>query len=328
VSAAADASSWLSCPYALALLQRLDGELKFAVETQELQLRAMVAQAVGGGGKRLRPALLFIAASFGHASDRMLLHAAAALELMHAASLYHDDVMDHAMTRRHAPSANARWGNGAATLTGTYLFARATMVLSSLGETANRYAAAATVALSTGQLHELDNSYNTNISQTRRMDILRRKTATLFELPCQLGAYLSDSETTFATSLTAYGRDLGLAFQLADDALDLAGDPAETGKAVGTDIRQGIYSIPIVRTLRRKDPLARELRELLIRAQLDDSEVARAVALVRASGTIDEVLDLARVRAARAISRLASLPQGAGRRSLSALADFAVARTR
>lgn len=326
--AVAGPKGWLSCAYTLELLRRLDSELRLAVETQELQLRAMVADAVSGGGKRLRPALLFLAASFGHASDRTLLKAAAALELMHAASLYHDDVMDRAMIRRHAPSANARWGNGFATLTGTFLFSRATALLSGLGESADRLAAAATVALSTGQLHELDNAYNADLSQTRRLDILRRKTATLFELPCQLGAYFSGIDRTRAASLAAYGRDLGLAFQLADDALDLIGDPYETGKAVGTDVRQGIYSIPIVRALRRKDPSARELHELLTRVRLDDGEVARAVALVHASGTIDEVLGLARTRAGRAVRRLGSLPQSDGRRSLSALAEYAVARTR
>jgi geranylgeranyl pyrophosphate synthase len=327
VGAVAGVNDWLSCPYTSALLQRLDSELRLAVETQEVQLGAMVAQAVSGGGKRLRPALLFIAASFGHASDKKLLHAAAALELMHVASLYHDDVMDHAMMRRHAPSANVRWGNGFATLTGTFLLARATALLSGLGETANRFAAAATVALSTGQLHELDNAYNTELSQTRRIDILRRKTATLFELPCQLGAHLSGSDITRALTLTAYGRDLGLAFQLADDALDLAGDPEETGKAIGTDIRQGIYSIPIVRALRRRDARARQLHELLTRVRLNDREVSCAVTLVRASGTIGEVLGLARASATRAIRRLASLPKGAARRSLNALAEYAVART-
>ena len=326
MSSAAGVGEWLSCPYASALLPRLDGELRRAVETEDVQLRAMVAQAVSGG-KRLRPALLFVAASFGQASDRDLLQAAAALELMHAASLYHDDVMDRATLRRHAASANLRWGNSFATLAGTFILARATALLSGLGGVAYRSAAVAAVALSTGQLHELDHAYDADLPQARRIDILRRKTATLFELPCRLGAELGGNDAARTAALASFGRDLGLAFQLADDALDLIGDPEQTGKAVGTDIRQGIYSIPVLRALRRRDAAARELRELLMRLRLDDHGIARAVALVRASGTIDEVLGVARASGRRAIGRLAPLPPGPARHSLKALAKYAVART-
>jgi heptaprenyl diphosphate synthase len=138
------------------------------------------------------------------------------------------------------------------------------------------------------------------------------------------GDWRTDAARTAA--LASFGRDLGLAFQIADDALDLIGDPEQTGKAVGTDIRQGIYSIPVC-ALRRRDAAARELRELLMRLRLDDHGIARAVALVRASGTIDEVLGVACASGRRAIGRLAPLPPGRARHSLKALAKYAVART-
>jgi geranylgeranyl pyrophosphate synthase len=309
------------------LLSRLDGELRRAVEVDDVQLRVMASELVTRRGKRLRAALVFLAGSYGRSAPDELVRAAVALELMHAASLVHDDVMDRARVRRGGASANARWGNGYATLTGTFLFARASALLAALGEAANRLAAAACVALVTGQLNEVDNAYNLDVTLTRRLEILRRKTATLFELPCRLGAHLTESDADRAEALAAYGEDLGLAFQLCDDALDVEGRPDVTGKPGGIDVREGVYSVPVVLALRRDDAPARELREILTRAQLGAGGVARAVELVRASGAASEVRALARARAKSATRRLTALPPGPARTSLAALADFAAARS-
>lgn len=323
-----DVRDWLCCPDVEALLERLDGELRRAVEARDVQLRVMASHLVTRRGKRLRPTLLFLAGTYGNGGGVRQVRAAAALELMHAASLVHDDVMDRAPLRRGTSSANVRWGNGFATLTGTFLFARASTLLAALGDTVNRLAASACVTLCTGQLEEVDNAYNLELTQARRLQILRRKTATLFELPCRLGAHLAGAAPEHADVLAAYGADLGLAFQLCDDALDLIGRPDVTGKPAGTDVREGVYSVPVVLALRRDDALARELRELLTRAHATNAVVERAVELVRASGTANDVLALARSRAKRAARRLGALPEGPARRSLTALADYAVARSR
>jgi heptaprenyl diphosphate synthase len=319
--------TWLSCREAMSLLRRLDKELASAVETNDPDLKLMAGQAIAVGGKRIRPALLFLTASHGHASDEALLQCGAALELIHTASLYHDDVMDQATKRRHVPSANARWGNACAALTGIYLFARAATLLAGLGDAVNRLAAHACAELCSGQLLEVDNAYDTALPEARRLEILRRKTATLFELPCQLGALLGGCAAEQSKALAAYGRDIGLAFQLADDALDFAGDPAATGKSLAIDLQQGIYSIPVARALRYKNAIAVELRELLAHARLDETDTARAVELIKSSGSIQDVHRLARARASQAKRRLARLPRTAARASLEALSDFVVARS-
>src|SRR5262249_6321817 len=156
-----------------------------------------------------------------------------------------------------------------------------------------------------------DNAYNMALPEARRMDILSLKTATLFELPCRLGALLSGCNDADTRTLTTYGHDLGLAFQLTDDALDFSGDPAVTGKTLAVDLQQGVYSIPVTRTLLRKGPYGSELREILARARLTDDHASRATELVKVSGSIPEVLDLARKRARLAKRRLASLRMGA-----------------
>jgi geranylgeranyl pyrophosphate synthase len=295
----------------------------------DLQLRVMALELVARGGKRLRPALLLLTATVGNARDMdRLLPAAAALELIHVASLYHDDVMDRAPLRRGSPSVNARWGNTMATLAGTYLFARACAVLSMLGPEANRIVAEATAELCAGQVRELENAYNVQMEEALHFDILAKKTATLFELPCRLGALLSGADEEHLQAAAEYGRSLGVAFQLTDDALDLTGEVDETGKATGTDVREGIYSLAVLRTLRRNDAVAAELRLVLSRACLSNTEVLKARRLVRDTGAVSEALDEARAYAARALAAARELPVGPARMSLIQLASYAVERSR
>ncbi|MCP4544236.1 MAG: polyprenyl synthetase family protein, partial [Chloroflexi bacterium] len=175
------------------MLARLDAVLKGAVVTFDKQLRDVALHLINRAGKRLRPALCMVVAQFGDPDDPRLLQAATAIELIHIASLYHDDVMDRAPARRGKDSANIHWGNGLAVLAGTYLFARATALLADLGDIPNQLASHASVELCTGQLQEMENAFNLNLTETEHLDILARKTATLFEFPCRLGAYLSNS---------------------------------------------------------------------------------------------------------------------------------------
>jgi len=306
-------------------LLALDDTLRAAAAAEDLQLRAMAQQLLARGGKRLRPALLFLAASFGPGGAPVRLQAAAAaLELFHVASLYHDDVMDRAPQRRHGASINARWGNQAATFAGTYLFARGSALLASLGRVPNRLASEAAVALCTGQLQEVENAYNSALSEADHLEILRRKTATLFELPCRLGAYLGQAPAAAAEALAAYGRHLGLAFQLADDALDLEGEAAETGKATHTDLREGVYSLAILRALQR--PEAAGLPDLLRKADLAEADIAAAIRLARQAGGVAEALDVARAQAGQARAALATLPDTPARQSLIHLAEYATTR--
>jgi len=317
---------WLVCGRTRSALAGLDAIFLEAVQPEDLQLRVMALQVLERGGKRLRPALLFLAAAFGRPDPDGLPRAAAALELVHVASLYHDDVMDRAPLRRGGVSVNAKWGNAPAAAAGTYLFARASALLAALGDTANHLASQASVELCSGQLQEVENAYNVDLSEASHLEILARKTATLFELPCRLGTHLSGAPKERAEPLAAYGRYLGLAFQLADDALDLAGETDQVGKATGADLRAGVYSLPVLLALRSGDETAQRLRALLEQVRLGEDDVQTALRLVRQTG-LAPALAVAREQAERARLELAALPDGPARESLRRLAGHAVERS-
>ena len=321
--------SWLLCDRTAAALDRLEAVLRGAVRPADLQLRVIALELIERGGKRLRPALLVLSALVGGKTRvaSPLLSAAAALEMIHVASLYHDDVIDRAPLRRKGASANARWGNALASVAGTYLFARASALLAAVDDTVNRMAGEAFVDLCSGQLREVENAYRLDLSEEEHQAILMRKTGTLFALPCRLGAHLGGLPSPAAAALAAYGAHLGLAFQIADDALDLVGRPGETGKAAGTDLREGVYSLPVIRTLQRADRTGQRVRAILGQLRIGGSDVEEIVALVVESGAIAAALDTARVHAGQALSSLADLPANAARASLEQLAAYAVART-
>jgi heptaprenyl diphosphate synthase len=324
--AGGDHRDWLVCERTRRALADLDRIFLATVQPEDLQLRVMALQVLERGGKRLRPALLFLAASFGQPDTARLLEAAAALELVHVASLYHDDVMDRAPRRRGGASVNAEWGNAPAAAAGTYLFARASSLFAALGDAANHLASRTSVELCSGQLQEVENAYNLDLTDAAHLQILARKTASLFELPSRLGAQLSGAPAEVAEALAAYGRYLGLAFQLADDALDLAGEAAQVGKATGADLRTGIYSLPVLLALRSADGTGERLRALLEQVRLDEDDVQTALRLVRKAG-LAPALELAQAQAGQARRELSALPDGPARESLWRLAGHAVARS-
>jgi geranylgeranyl pyrophosphate synthase len=323
------AGSWLVCERTLRALARLEDVLRVELRAEDLQLRVIALELVERGGKRIRPALLLLAASFGARSvaQANLLRAAAALEMVHVASLYHDDVIDRAPLRRQAASVNSRWGNTLAGIGGTFLFARASNLFARLGDAANRLAGEAFIELCGGQLREMQYAYDLDLDEEEHLEILARKTATLFALPCRLGAELVGLPQPAADALTCYGHHLGVAFQLADDALDIAGRPETMGKAVGTDLRQGIYSLAVLRAVRNGSEAGLRIRSLLQRLRADEHDVVEVLALLRASGAAEHALQLAARTADRACSALESLPDSPARTSLRNLARHAVARS-
>ncbi|MET8091279.1 polyprenyl synthetase family protein [Micromonospora sp. NPDC005220] len=320
------APDWLASDSAREALAGLDRRMREAVAASDPALWAMATALQRRGGKRIRPALLLVAAEFGADRPAHLLDAAAALELLHLASLYHDDVMDRAVTRRHGPSVNAEWGEPAAVVAGTFLLARAIALLAALDDRYGREAAAAMVALCTGQLRETENAFHTGLTETEHLDIVAGKTATLFELPCRLGALLAGAPAGTVAALAGYGHDLGVAFQLTDDALDVQGSYAALGKRPLTDVREGIYTMSVLRLLARDTPGSARVRELLEVRDPTPAELAEVAEVVVASGTVDDVLAEARERAGRAARRLEPLPPGPARDSLVRLADYAVTR--
>ncbi len=262
---------------------------------------------VRAGGKRLRPALFLLAARAGTDFDRArAVPLAAALELIHMASLVHDDVIDGAQTRRAAPTANAMWGAQAAVLTGDYLFAQAFSIVSGKGygeETGERLARLVK-GLCAGEILQDASLYTAEHSLEEYERRIRMKTADFLALCCELGA-LAGGADALAGGLKEYGYAAGMAFQITDDLLDVTGDEKTLGKPAGNDIRQGVVTLPVLRALATSDARA-ELRAIVTDRAMTDAKVARALEIVRASDGVafararaDEYL----ARAARALPR-------------------------
>ncbi|WP_248963424.1 polyprenyl synthetase family protein [Sphaerisporangium perillae] len=213
-------------------------------------LTTVATHLLAAGGKRLRPALVLLAARFGDHDHPHVVRAAAAVELMHVASLYHDDVMDEAPTRRGVPSVNARWSNRVAILAGDYLVARASELAAPLGADAVEEQARMLTRLVTGQLRETVEAGRHPDPERYYMSVIADKTAALFTLATRLGARASGAPAGTATALGAYGEALGIAFQLSDDLLDLAEPTARTGKPANADLREGVATLPVLRAIR------------------------------------------------------------------------------
>lgn len=317
-------SDWLVCSAVAKDIARLGPVLSRAVGDSDPRLAELAGHLLALGGKRLRPALLLLARG-DEPADETALSAAAAVELIHVASLYHDDIMDRSVIRRGAHSASARWGNGAATMAGTFLFARAQKLLRSVGHTAVERSASAAARLCTGQLREAENAFNLDLDIDEHLQILDEKTATLFMLAAELGAHLGGRSGEETAGLASYAASLGLAFQLFDDLLDWTGAAARLGKATGTDVRGGIYNLPLLTALAVGGGDGGALRLILMKREISDDDLARATAIVTVTG-IGPVRRRAEQLAGKAVAALAPIEKGPVRASLAALAHLAVRR--
>ncbi|GAA4629260.1 polyprenyl synthetase family protein [Cellulomonas oligotrophica] len=320
------------------LAERLTARLQLVEEL----LRDAVAHAdpladdasrhlVNAGGKRLRPLLTLLAAELGDPSRREVVDAAAVVELTHLASLYHDDVMDSAPLRRGAPSAHEVFGNSVAILTGDLLFARASNVVSGLGPDAVRIQAATFERLCLGQLHETVGPQGDQDPVEHYLQVLADKTASLIATSARFGAMFAGCHADVVHTVTRFGETIGVAFQLADDVIDLTSDGTVTGKTPGTDLREGVPTMPALLLRQRVaagtgDPADAGIVALLDSDLSDDADLARAVAALREH----EVVALTRRRAVdlarAAVDELRPLPAGPARDALVDFADALVDR--
>ncbi|MFC4121071.1 polyprenyl synthetase family protein [Nonomuraea zeae] len=323
---------WLTHEPAAGLLTDLDTVLEEAVRSEHPHLTRAAAHLVARGGKRVRPALLFLSAAFGPdaaaagAGREDLLRVAAAVELLHVASLYHDDVMDRAETRRGSPTVNALRGDAEAVTAGTFAFARAIRLLAEVDEVVTAWASQSMLALALGQMQEAENTYNLDHRLGSYAQIAARKTAALFELSCRAGAHLAGAPPAAVNALGHYGRALGLAFQAADDTLDVIAPEATLGKRPGTDLREGVYGLPVLIALHQSGPDADRLRDLLRRDDLSAAEQEEACALISASGGVSGASAIAQDYAHQAVTHLAGLQDGGPKDSLVRLARYVVMR--
>ena len=282
------------------------------------------------GGKRFRPLFTVLSAQLGPQPDAVeVTIAGAVIELVHLATLYHDDVMDEAQVRRGAPSANVRWGNNVAILAGDYLFATASRLVSRLGPDAVRIIAETFAQLVTGQMREtrgIDEGANGADPIEHYLKVVHEKTACLIGAAGQFGAMFSGADEDQIQRLSRLGGIVGTAFQISDDIIDIDSDPDESGKLPGTDLREGVHTLPVLYALHDSGPEADRLRELLVGPIDDDARMAEALALLRASAGMAKAKDTVARYAAQAREELAALPDRPGRQALATLVDYTISR--
>lgn len=320
------AGGWLVHEGVRGQLARLDAAIEALVTGPDGEPPPVVGHLLARPGKRVRPALLLLAASLGECDPVLAERAAAAVELVHVGSLYHDDVMDRALSRRGVVAANRLWGDGASLAAGSYLLARALVTFAGLGASVNAAVGRACADLCAGQLHEVELAYDLDVTEEEVIELLRRKTGALLMLPCRIGALLARLDDDVATALESYGENLGLAFQLVDDLLDFVGDTRSLGKATHSDLRLGAYRLPVLLAVAEPGPDARRVRELLSRLNPLEAELEEAARLVAASAAVPEIRRRARAAAAAGARALNGLGDDPAVRSLRALATFVTER--
>ena len=279
------------------------------------------------GGKRFRPMFTVLSAQLGPNPDAQeVTIAGAVIELVHLATLYHDDVMDEAQLRRGAQSANARWGNNIAILAGDYLFATASRLVSRLGPDAVRVIAETFAQLVTGQMRETRGAAEGVDAIEHYLQVVHEKTACLIAAAGRFGATFSGADEQQVERLSRLGGIVGTAFQISDDIIDIDSEPDESGKVPGTDLREGVHTLPVLYALQDSGPQADRLRELLAGPVDDDAVLAEALQLLRSSPGMAKAKDTVARYAARAREELAQLPDVAGRHALAMLVEYTVNR--
>ena len=313
-------------------LGAIEERLRESVATSDEMARWTARHLMDAGGKRVRPMLVLLAASLGDVDADGVLDAAVLVELTHLASLYHDDVMDSAPTRRGTDSAHALWGNNVAILTGDFLFARASGLSARIGTDAVRLHSATFERLCLGQLHETVGPHDGEDPFAHYISVLSDKTASLLALAGELGAGLSGAPSGSADVMRRYGEKVGVAFQLADDVLDLESDAATSGKTPGIDLREGVPTMPTLLARRRAladpDPRTLEIVDRLDGDLSSDESLSELVAMLRADPALEETRLLAQRTADEAVEILGELPEGSVRDALTTFTRTLVQRRR
>jgi heptaprenyl diphosphate synthase len=314
----------------LDVLARVETELRRTVISPDTFVTEAARHLVEAGGKRFRPLLVAVGAQFGDPEAELVVPAAVVMELTHLATLYHDDVMDEAPVRRGAPSANYRWTNSVAILVGDYLFARAAELAADLGTEAVRLQARTFARLVHGQIAETIGPRPGEDPVRHYLDVIAGKTGSLIATSARFGAMFGGATPEQADALTRYGETIGIAFQLSDDLLDIAAESEQSGKTPGTDLREGVPTLPVLYALdsEETDPASLRLREILSAGPVtDDAEHAEALALLRESTALKRARETVRGYAEQARKQLAVLPDGGPRKALESLCDYLADRT-
>ncbi|MBM3743444.1 MAG: polyprenyl synthetase family protein [Actinobacteria bacterium] len=298
------------------LSQQIKGEYPLVVETSR--------HLVEAGGKRFRPMLALIASHFGSGPNQKVIEAAVVCELTHVATLYHDDVMDEAPLRRGVISANSKWGNTVAILTGDYLFSKASDLLADLGPEAVRLQAKTFERLVIGQIEETQGAKADPLEHYLR--VVQEKTASLIATSARFGALFGGATPEIVETLTDFGEKIGIAFQLADDVIDIASDSNQSGKTPGTDLKEGVATLVTLQILRSNKPEDARLKKILS-SPVPENEIPGLINELRENLALIEAKQYLHGLAGDCKELLSNLPGGVARDTLERLCDAIVDRT-
>jgi len=307
-------------------MRAVDAMIRRRLESDVVLIRQVAEYIIASGGKRLRPAMLLLAA--GATGYRGTHHheLAAVIEFIHTATLLHDDVVDESALRRGRKTANAAFGNAASVLVGDFLYSRAfQMMLAADDMRVMAVLADATNTIAEGEVLQLLNVHNADTDEQRYLEVVRRKTAKLFEAATRLGAILGQAVPELEEGLAQYGTHVGTAFQLIDDVLDYSGALQETGKNLGDDLNEGKPTLPLIYAMRKGSAAqAKTVRHAIEQGGRDD--FAAVLSAITDTGALDYAREQAKLEVATACAAIECLPNSKYRDSLVQLADFAVNR--
>ena len=288
----------------------------------------LAGHLIAGGGKRMRPMLTLACARLLDYSGTRHHKLAAAVEFIHTATLLHDDVVDGSGLRRGRRTANIIWGNPASVLVGDFLFSRSFELMVEDGSLkVLRILSRASAVIAEGEVDQLSAQRRVETDEDHYLAIISAKTAALFAAACRIAAVVAERDETVESALDAYGRNLGIAFQLIDDAIDYASDSATMGKGVGDDFRDGKVTLPVILAYARGSDEDRAFwTDAMAGGATSDSDLARATSLLSESGAIDDTLARARTYGQRAIDALGPFPSGKAKAALVEAVEFAISR--
>jgi octaprenyl-diphosphate synthase len=311
-------------------LQAVEREIAREIDSPVPLIREMGEFIAAAGGKRLRPILLLMAARLAGYSGPRAIRMGCVVELLHTATLIHDDVVDQAPLRRGKPSANARWGDDASVLVGDHLYSKSFALMVRDGDPAVlETLARATVSMTEAEVFQLERKRSGTLSEADYLRIITQKTASFISACCRIGGLLGGAGAEEVEALTRYGLHVGIAFQISDDALDFVADEARFGKAIGADLKEGKRTLPLIAALERADPDERESIQALLRRRTpgaDEVEDVRRV-VVKYAG-VDYALQRAHGYAETAKEDLGRFAASEDRETLAFIADFVVDRDR
>jgi geranylgeranyl pyrophosphate synthase len=306
-------------------LQQVEDRMHAQSEGHHSELGAALDHLLSSGGKRVRPAVTLLTGGMLGGDPERLVTLAAAIELLHTATLVHDDLIDGSLLRRGIPTLNAQWSPAATVLTGDFIFARAAWLASEANSVEVMKMFADTLStIVNGEITQLFNGHNP-VSRGNYYRRIQAKTASLFELATGAAALVSPANESIFEKVRKYGHEIGMAFQIVDDVLDFTGEQATVGKPIASDLRQGLITLPALFYL-ENHPNDADIKALLNGNRYDDERIERAIQAIRTSGAIDDSLTEARQHVEEAVDVLMDFPESPERQSLEDLAFYIVER--